>query len=480
MWYWGYWIVVAKSVVLFIVTGIAKSFGVFIPTMVERLESDYATVGLICSLPATSMYLLSPFVTLVLKKINHRVVAMLGGVLCGSCIIASAFFKNSVTVGVCLALSGVGLSMTYMPTVIALNDFFREKFVLMNTITLYGYTTGSMLLPIIMERSFEAYGYVGAFIILGGIAFNLFACGATIRKAPRNAATNEGRSDNEVKEKQKCLSKGEPSMQTEGICYREEEEEVEREEDKEEDDSEECVLEKRRLIQNERRNTSTQETSPNARSSWTSSAFQTGKRFCGILNEPLYLFTIPINFLCLFSMYSWMLFLVPHAEHLGIPPSKAIFLSTIGGIGGIIGRTIFIILVGKGINVYVVYIAIGLIGTASFLLDFISSAYAVRATLAFVQGFSFFIEDAIMSSLFKDAVFDNRNFNMAVALGLFAGGLGATCAGTITGYLFDVTQSFTMVFIIVGFIHAVMVVNLFIVWMLIKRRRQDVSSYFDH
>ncbi|XP_030849713.1 monocarboxylate transporter 2-like [Strongylocentrotus purpuratus] len=136
--------------------------------MVERLESDYATVGLICSLPATSMYLLSPFVTLVLKKINHRVVAMLGGVLCGSCIIASAFFKNSVTVGVCLALSGVGLSMTYMPTVIALNDFFREKFVLMNTITLYGYTTGSMLLPIIMERSFEAYGYVGAFIILGG------------------------------------------------------------------------------------------------------------------------------------------------------------------------------------------------------------------------------------------------------------------------------------------------------------------------
>ncbi|XP_030849021.1 uncharacterized protein LOC115927376 [Strongylocentrotus purpuratus] len=182
----------------------------------------------------------------------------------------------------------------------------------------------------------------------------------------------------------------------------------------------------------------------------------------------------------MFSIYAWMLFLVPHAEHLGIPPSKAIFLSTIGGIGGIIGRTIFIILVGKGINVYIIYIAIGLIGTASFLLDFISSAYAVRATLAFFQGFSFFIEDALMSSLLKDAVFDDRNFNMAVALGSFVDGLGATCAGTITGYLFDVTQSFTMVFIIVGFIRAVMVVHLFIVWILIKRRRQDVSSDFDH
>eukprot|EP00057_Strongylocentrotus_purpuratus_P002078 XP_003723799.1 PREDICTED: uncharacterized protein LOC100888353 [Strongylocentrotus purpuratus] len=166
-----------------------------------------------------------------------------------------------------------------------------------------------------------------------------------------------------------------------------------------------------------------------------------------------------------------MLFLVPHAEHLGIPPSKAIFLSTIGGIGGIIGRTMFIILVHKGINVFVVYITIGLICTISFLIDFASSAYEVRATLAFVQGFSFFIEDAISASLFKEAVFDDRNVNMAMALTSFTGGLGATCAGTFTGYLFDVTQSFTKVFIIGGFIHAGMIVHLFVVAILIKRRR---------
>ena len=330
--------------------------------------------------------------------------------------------------------AGVGLSMTNMPTMIALNDFFRENFVLVNTITLYGYTAGSMLLPIVMERSFEAYGYEGAFIILGGIALNLVVCGATIRKAPQNAATNKGKRHVIVNEKQKCLSKGEPSRQTEGIRYREEEEEVEQEEKEEdEEDSEDRVLEERHLIQTERRNISKQDTSPNNRSSGTSSVFQTGKRSCGLLNEPLYLFTIPIHFLVWFSIYAWMLFLVPHAEHLGIPPSKAIFLSTIGGIGGIIGRTIFIILVGKGINVYVVYIVIGLISTASFLLDFISSAYAVRATLAFVQGFSFFIEDAVTSSLYKDTVFDDRNFNMAMAVSFFAAGLGTTCAGTITG-----------------------------------------------
>eukprot|EP00057_Strongylocentrotus_purpuratus_P019620 XP_011674094.1 PREDICTED: monocarboxylate transporter 12-like [Strongylocentrotus purpuratus] len=304
---------------------------------------------------------------------------------------------------------------------LALNDFFQEKFVLMNTIAAYGYTVGSMLLPVIMERSFEAYGYAGAFIILGGIALNLVVCGATIRKAPSNATTNEGEMHEEENEQQECHSEGESSKQNESFY-----------DDDEEDDSEKCVLEQRRLIQTERRSLSHQETSPNERSSWPRSAFQTCKGSCGMLNEPLYLFTIPNNFLVYYTLYAWMLFLVPHAEHLGIPSSKAIFLSTIGGICGIIGRTIFIILCGKRINIYVFYITIGVICTISFLLDFTSSTYEVRATLAFVQGFSFFIEDSITSSLCKDTVFDDRNFDTAFALSAFSAGLGATCAGTFT------------------------------------------------
>ncbi|XP_030849697.1 monocarboxylate transporter 3-like [Strongylocentrotus purpuratus] len=193
-----------------------------------------------------------PFVTLVLPGTNHRVVAMSGGLLCGSCIIACAFCNNAVSVGVCLALSGVGLSMTYMPVVIALNDFFKGQFVLVNTIASYGFIAGSMVLPVIMERSFEAYGYAGAFVILGGIALNLVVCGATIRNAPSNAATNEGESHDKVNQ--------ESSEQIEGIHYEDEdnkEEEKEehnaKKENEEKDDSEDCVSEQQSLIPAERR-----------------------------------------------------------------------------------------------------------------------------------------------------------------------------------------------------------------------------------
>ena len=80
------------------------------------------------------------------------------------------------------------------------------------------------------------------------------------------------------------------------------------------------------------------------------------------------------------------------------------------------------------------------------MLDFVSSAYEVRATLAFVQGFSFFIEDTIISSLCKYAILDDTNFKMALALSNFTGGLGATCAGALTGGKFIYSLFYTNLF----------------------------------
>ena len=53
---WRFVIVLNKFVLLFLDAGIAKSFGVLIPEMVERFDTDYTTMAFICSLPATVMY----------------------------------------------------------------------------------------------------------------------------------------------------------------------------------------------------------------------------------------------------------------------------------------------------------------------------------------------------------------------------------------------------------------------------------------
>ncbi|XP_041478870.1 monocarboxylate transporter 5-like [Lytechinus variegatus] len=462
MFYWGYVIVLSKFIFGFIDTGIAKSFGVLIPTMVERLDSDFATVGFICSMPSTLTYLLCPLVKMFLTDTNTRFVAMSGGVLCGTCIAACAFIKNVVAIGICLTLAGAGLSMTFMPIHLILNDYFPEKFVLANTVALYGYTAGSVLLPILMEKSLQAYGYYGAFLILGGVAYHSTVCAATIRKVSTKSNSDEGQDYIEQNDR-KCVS-GEKQLTEDTSLHR-------RREWKDEDGDEENqgVPEQTRLIRAD--SIKKQELSLNSQSRCTATLFQAFKGSCGIWKEPIFAFSIPIHILQSYTVYAWMLFLVPHTEQLGIPSSKAVYLSTIGGIGGIIGRTVFIVFLTKGVNGFALYIPVGCVCTATFLLDFVSSDYRSRAALAFLQGFSFFIEDAIGGSLCKDAVFDDTHTGMAFANATFWCGVGATVAGTFTGYLFDITQSFTKVFIILGLIHAFMIGHLSIVAILIKRKR---------
>ncbi|XP_041484931.1 monocarboxylate transporter 6-like [Lytechinus variegatus] len=388
---------------------------------------------------------------MLLTKTNPRVIAMSGGVLCGTCIAACAFLTNLGTTGVCLTLSGAGLSMVYTPIHLSLNDYFPDKFVLMNTVSLYGYTAGSVLLPILIEKSLKAYGYYGAFLILGGVAFNSTACAATIRTVPSKSTRNE-ENDQVEPDKRKCFSGGKSLK-------------IKREEEVDEE-----ISEQSRLMQSES-GCDRQETSLKSKPTCRKTFFEACKRSCGLWKEPLFIFSLPIHFLQSYTIYSWMLFLVPHTEQLGIQSSKAVYLSTIGGIGGIIGRTLFIILLSKGVNAFAVYVSVGCICTGTFLMDFVCSDYRSRAALAFVQGFSFFIEDAIAANLCKGAVFDDGNIGTAFAISIFMCGLGATLAGTFTGHLFDITQSFTKVFIINGFIHAFMVGHLFIVAILIKRKR---------
>ena len=55
--WWGYVVLFSNFMILFMDAGTAKSFGVLIPLMVERLGENYATVGLVCSLPAATLSL---------------------------------------------------------------------------------------------------------------------------------------------------------------------------------------------------------------------------------------------------------------------------------------------------------------------------------------------------------------------------------------------------------------------------------------
>nr|XP_054759815.1 monocarboxylate transporter 9-like [Lytechinus pictus] len=486
-WHWGYVVVICKCTIMFLDSAIAKSFGVLVPSMVERLDENYATVGLICSLPVTLMYFCCPMISLILKRVGRRPLALFGGTMSGMSLALSGFLPNTVLIGLSMALTGAGIACVYMPYMLVVNDFFPDHFVVINTISLYGHTAGTMILPFITERSFEAYGYCGTFLILGGLTLHLMVCAVAIRKPilkNPDESQRDGSRPSHIEGDEMLVENGQETQQTWKT-------------------PEHSKLDhKQKNVQDFMSDQSPSVTSDIARSTSLSSLEEVvGERGTDqssaplfhddinrpsdllpdvnqnesffrsfLLKEPLFLFNLLTIYLFSYAYYSWMYFLVPHAKQLGIPESQAVFLSTIAGIGGIIGRTIFIVLVAKGVDAFHIYIVSGITVTLPFLLDFIGSKYWIRAGLAFLQGLCFFAEDAIFFTVAKNTLFNPDHLSLAIALVSFFFGLGGSSAGFITGSLFDLTQSFTKVFIIIGIVLVTVVLQVIITTVCIRRR----------
>ncbi|XP_041484027.1 uncharacterized protein LOC121430724 [Lytechinus variegatus] len=496
-WKWGYAILLSKFVIN-MWCGIPKSFGVILPEMVDRFSANYATLGFICSIPGTITLFLGPFTSLLLERVDHRVAAMSGAVIIAVCLISCGFTYNLTVFGVLLGLTGVR-SFVYLPITLQLNKYFKENFVLANTLASFGITTGIMFLPIITERSLEAYGYQGVFLILGGIMLHLVAAAAVIRKPiynTRDHVTEQASSDkdaskvccHELCDGEECSLKIEGSQQDKRTTG-------ESRKDATEIDEQEGLLSygDGDIHRNEQQHSGSNPDMPEEQHSrLTTDDHQdhgdgSHETFCSLLisrckpflaNEALFLICIPSYLFNVYAFDAWVLFLVPHAEDLGISSSRAVFLSSIGGVGGLIGRLIVVVLLVRKIDMIKIYIVVGFITSLTFFLDFTDESFLVRSVWAFIQGVCFFIQDTSGATYLKFVLRDESNFGFGLGLILLAHGFGSISSGIFTGTLLDFTQSYTKVFMITGISSACFTVNVTVIYLLLKRR-SDTESVFN-
>ena len=64
---WRYVIVLSKFTIMFLDAGLAKSLGVLLPVMITRYNTDYKTMGMICSMPATLAYFAGGYIIVALN-----------------------------------------------------------------------------------------------------------------------------------------------------------------------------------------------------------------------------------------------------------------------------------------------------------------------------------------------------------------------------------------------------------------------------
>ncbi|XP_030850542.1 monocarboxylate transporter 7-like [Strongylocentrotus purpuratus] len=516
-WKWGYVIVLCKFMTEMAI-GITKAFGVLLPVMVERFNRNYATVGFICSLPGTIMLFSGPFVSLVLQRVDHRIVAMIGGVISGVFLVACGFISNITGLGFMLALTGIGRCCVYLPIALLMNQYFKRNFVLINTIASYGSTVGVMFLPVIAERSLEAYGYSGVFMILGAIMFHKVAGGAAIRKpifSVKDNTTGQSGSDQDPSEVIR-YELSEDDDEEDGI---EGGDQMTTLKDESTNDTVQAQAESRSDIKENSESTDTQnaaiviydikrsdegegglneddnceehvsllksacdhpgEVGDLLNASRSGQDDSEKNYFCTsfisrcklfMTEEALFLMCLPATYFRAYSFEAWVLYLVPHAEQLGITPSRAVFLSSIGGIGGIIGRTIAVILLIKKVHMFKIYIIVGFLTSLSFFFDFVGESFIIRSVWAFLQGLCFFVLDTADATFLKLTLVDENNFSFGLGLALLIHGSGNISAGLLTGALFDVIQSYTIVFMMTGFPVLFFTINTVVISVLLNRR----------
>ncbi|XP_072177308.1 monocarboxylate transporter 12-B-like [Diadema setosum] len=415
---WRYVIVLSKFTIMFLDAGLAKSFGVLLPVMITRYNTDYKTMGMICSMPATLTYFAAPLVHLLTRVVNVRALTVLGGFLYAVPVLCVPFVDSTILLGILTSTTGFGMAMLHFPHYMALNDYFPVSFVFYNTMTLFGVTLGAFCLPVIVEKLLEAYGESGTFLILGGICLNTVACGAVVR----------------------------PPTDISGL--KQKEEEMKREGHLIEDSTTSSL--KTNSVQNMEK------------SSGCARSFVNKLTSLIFVSEPEFTLVTPAIFLSSYVLYAWMLFLVPQAEWLGIEPSRAVFLSSIAGISGIFGRILFLVLVHLDLNPNLIFAHCCVICSVSFFVFTLKATYVYQAVNAAIQGFVMFILDSLPHTITKKTVRRQEHLSIALTAQLLIFGSGALFGDLLSGFIFDVTRSYTVVFAAFGSIQIVVLVNVLV------------------
>ncbi|XP_051982771.1 monocarboxylate transporter 13 isoform X1 [Xyrauchen texanus] len=201
---WGWVVVGALFVASALVFGLIRSLGVFFVEFVQYFGESAQAVSWITSIGVAIQQLISPIGTAASNLYGARPVVMIGGFLSGlGFILASQATTLShlyLTMGV---ISGLGWALVFTPIIASVMQYFTMRRSLAMGLGLTGVGLASFAFSPLFQYLVEVYAWRGALLILGGLSFNLIACGALIRPIKKPKVVEKTENTPNVK---KCTS----------------------------------------------------------------------------------------------------------------------------------------------------------------------------------------------------------------------------------------------------------------------------------
>lgn len=179
---WGWVVVGALFVISALVFGLIRSLGVFFVEFVQYFDESAQAVSWITSIGLAMQQLMSPIGAAASNVYGTRPVVMIGGFLSGLGFIlasqATSLLHLYLTMGL---ISGLGWALVFTPTMASVMQYFTKRRSLAMGLGFTGVGLASFAFSPLFQYLVEAYAWRGALLILGGLSFNMVACGALIR-----------------------------------------------------------------------------------------------------------------------------------------------------------------------------------------------------------------------------------------------------------------------------------------------------------
>ncbi|XP_071479103.1 monocarboxylate transporter 1-like [Diadema antillarum] len=463
-------VLAARFLDAFIRKGVIKSFGVLVPAMIVQLATNYTTLGLVMSLNAAFTQLMCLVVNPLVKKMETRPIAMVGGLASGVCIVCTAFCRSLAASSFFFVSAGLFAATSNLGTAITLQQHYLEKFGAMNSLALIGIAAGSTLLPLVTAELYQQYGLHGTLLLLGGLLLNELPIGAVLRP-PRVAHQPRAERGDGSLERTYELTDGSAvtnchSHPSDGFVKPEHnrQEAISKCSEVKETDSVTVSLNNGGFAKEEAVKSSLSDFLSVFTDQFDLRVFREEKHFTFIL--------LPFLILSSITNYGWVLFVTSYAISVGVESFAAAYLAAAGAMGGIVSCMIQgLVFQKRPLWSPHLMAAFSLCGSVTLFIQ------TLHSTLPYLLICSFFIGGSLYgTSVVVDAVVavivSPENFQGAIAFTFALEGIGTLIAGPFSGFLFDVTQSFETVFMVLG---GIMLVTLSLACGLILARRLDTG-----
>jgi MFS family permease len=172
--FYGWVVVGAAFVVLFLGFGSAYSFGIFFDSLQAEFAASRGSISLIFSLAGFLYFLLGALSGRIADRVGPRGVVIFGAAAVGvGLILASrATSLTQVYVAYCLGV-GLGVGFAYVPAVGAIQRWFVRRRGVASGIAVTGIGLGTLCMPPVAAMLIDWGGWRGAYLVIGIVALTV-------------------------------------------------------------------------------------------------------------------------------------------------------------------------------------------------------------------------------------------------------------------------------------------------------------------